>query len=115
MFEHLDLGNLVVAFVNVDRSIVAQFELDEIAEPHSLDLGGGEIELRLRKRHAMALGAVDVGRMTNQAAPAAADVEQSIARLQTKLAADLIELSCLSILERILRGLEIRARVNHLR
>src|SRR5271163_2155376 len=115
MFEHLDLGNLVVAFVNVDRAIIAQFELDEIAEAHSLDRGRGEIELRLRKRHAMALGAVDVGRMTNQAAPAAADVEQSIAGLQTKLAADLVELCYLGILERNLRGFEIPARVNHLR
>src|SRR6202789_1922771 len=115
MFEHLDLGNLVVAFGNVDRSIIAQFELDEIAEAHSLDFGGGEVELRLRKRHAMALGAVDVRRMTNQAAPAAADVEQSIAGLQTKLATDLVELCCLGILERSLRSFEIPARVDHLR
>jgi hypothetical protein len=49
----------------------------------------------------------------DQRAPAAADVEQPLALSEAELAADDVELALLSLIERVVRGDEVRARVDH--
>jgi hypothetical protein len=48
------------------------------------------------------------------AAPAAADVEEALARGEAQLAADVVELLRLRVVERVRVGAEVRARVDEL-
>ena len=65
------------------------------ARPELLDLLARQGELLLRQRHAVRLDAVMARGVADQRAPAAADVEEAIARLQPQLPADHVELVAL--------------------
>jgi hypothetical protein len=52
-----------------------------ILQTQAADLLLGEVELRLRKRYAMSLYAVSLGRVADQSSPSATNVEQSLIRL----------------------------------
>ena len=52
-------------------------------------------------------------RPEDQPAPAAADVEEALARLEPQLAADVVELLRLRDVERVVLAAEVRARVHH--
>ncbi len=84
-------------------------QIEVVEEPH-VDLAGqaqlGDlrahvIELVLRQRDAARLDAVVLRGPEDQAAPAAADVEQGLAGLEHQLAADVIELLRLRLVERV--------------
>ncbi len=63
----------------------------------------------------MDLDAIVPGRPARQTAPAAADVEQGLAGLETELPADEVQLAGLSVLQRLVRVGVTGAGVDHLR
>ncbi|MNS89316.1 hypothetical protein D3C72_1233250 [compost metagenome] len=63
----------------------------------------------------MNMDAVIAGRPAGQSAPAAADVEHALARLQPQLAADAIQLLLLGRLQRRIVSGEVGAGIDHLR
>ena len=62
----------------------------------------------------MSMHAIMLRRMTNQSAPAAADIEHPLARFEPQLAADHLHLVVLRLFERIAPVGEISARILHL-
>ena len=109
---HADRGDLVVGAAGLH--VVGELErhLPAEAEPRHLGLGIGQ--LLLRQRHAVRLDAVVLGRMAEQRAPAAADVEEALAGLQAQLAADHVELVVLGGGEVVRPVAIIGAGVDHL-
>ena len=71
-------------------------------------------ELLLAERDAVRTDAMFSCRPAHERAPAAADVEQAFASLQTQLAADVLQLVALSLVQRVIRRLEIAIRVDPL-
>ena len=74
-----------------------------------------QFELAVRQRDADRADAVVLGRVQDQPAPAAADVEEAFAGAQTQLAADQVELGELRVLQRVAGVAEVGARVDHAR
>ena len=111
MLEHADRGDLVE--LAVEPRIVLEFDGHPVlqAEPRDLLLGIGE--LLLGERDAVGANAV-VLRGVNERAPAAADVEKALVRLEPQLAADHVELVALRLREVVVRLGEIGAAVDHL-
>jgi hypothetical protein len=71
--------------------------------------------LVLRERDAGRVDAVFLRRAHRERTPPAADVEEFLSGLEHQLVADVVELLQLRLLERVLLGLEVRARINHAR
>ena len=69
--------------------------------------------LVLRKRDAVRVHAVVLGGVEDEPAPAAADVEETLPGRQAELAADVVELRDLRVVERLRVVPEVRARVHH--
>ena len=109
MLEHADAGDLVVLHALGQVEIVAKLDVHAILEPARGDFGDDEVALILRQRDAGRLDAVMLRRPEDQATPAAADVEHPLAGRETKLAADVIELLLLRVVERVPFGAEVRA------
>src|SRR5207247_9813681 len=62
--------------------------------------------------HAEGGGAVTLGGVEDEAAPAAADVEEAVSPLEPELAADEVELALLRRREVVVLRLEVRARID---
>ena len=77
----------------------APFDRDLLAKAETLDLGARVFDLLLGQRHAGDVGAVMLGRMAGERAPAATDVEQRVVLLKAELAADDVELLALRDVE----------------
>ena len=114
VLDHADAGDLVVRAV-VDLAVVGDADLDPVAEPGVAHALAGDLGLRLGQRDADAAHAVVLGGVQEQRPPAAADVEQALARLEPQLAADDLELALLRGLERLVGRREVRARVDEAR
>ena len=84
-----------------------------VLQPFGADALAGQRGLLLRQRDAMADDAIVLGGMDQHRAPAAADVEQPVARLQPELAADMVELVCLRLVDAIGEIREVAAAVDH--
>ena len=108
MLEHADAGDLVVQRGRGQVEIVPKLDADAFLQTGLLDPGRDEIVLILRQRDAGRLDAVMLRRPEDQATPAAADVEHPLAGRETKLAADVIELLLLRLVERVAFGAEVR-------
>ena len=114
VLDHADRGDLVVGLAG-EVAPVHDVDVDEVADARLLGALPRADGLRLRERHARRAHAVLARRVHDEAAPAAADVEQPLARLQLQLAADEVELRALRLLERLRPAREDRARVRHRR
>src|SRR4029079_10731452 len=79
------------------------------------DALGGEAELVLRDGDAGRVDAVVLRGVHREGSPTAADVEETLARLQPQLGANVVELGDLRLLERVPRRAEVSARVHHAR
>ncbi len=110
---HADAGNLVVGAV--ERQVVGERHGHPVGQAEPPDLGLAIVVLRLRQGHAMGGDAVVLGGVAQQRAPAAADVEEQLPRLQPQLAADDVELVPLRLLQRVGPVAEIGAGIDHLR
>ena len=95
------------------QRVVAQFERHPVGEAKALGLLARERDLLLRQRHADDLRAVVLSRVAGERAPAAADVEHRLARLEPQLAADHVELLPLRRVEIVAPVVEIGAGVDH--
>jgi len=97
------------------RQVAVVAVLDEAAplEAKGLDAGGGPVGLRLGERHPVRRDAVVLRGPDREPAPAAADVEERLARFQPELAADEIDLVLLRLLELAVRIAIVGAGVEH--
>src|SRR6266545_1842542 len=82
-------------------------------EAFPLDAVGGPVGLGPRERHAVRRDAVVLSGPDGEAAPAAADVEERLARLELELAADEIDLVLLGLLELAVGIAVVGAGVEH--
>ena len=93
------LENLVVLALMI--GIVANLYGDLVAETQVGDLFLRVVVLSLRERDAVNLDSKVLSRVTDQSAPAAADVQHPFAGLQTQFAANHVQLVVLSLIERV--------------
>ncbi len=97
----------------LDVAVVHVPDLGEVVEPLLLDPLLRPRRLLAREGDAERVHAVLAGGVADHAAPAAAEVEQPLARLQVELAGDEVVLLELRLLERRGLGREDRAGVGH--
>ena len=114
MFEHADGGDLVETILALDQRVVAKLDGDAILEAEAFHFFLGVGDLLLRQRHAKRFDAIVLCRVTRQRAPAAAHIENGIARFQAKFAADHVELLQLHTIEIVAPVMEVGAGVDHL-
>ncbi len=86
MLEHADRDDPVEALRHL--AVILQAELDLAFEPGILGALLGNLELLLGERHPDHLHAGGLGEIDGQSAPAAADIEHHLARLQQQLRGD---------------------------
>ena len=110
---HADGGDLVE--LPRHHRIVLQLDRHPVLEAEALDLLPGEGELLLRQRDAVRGDAVVLRRVADEPAPAAADVEEALARLQAQLAADHLQLVALRLRDVVVPVGVVGAGVDHLR
>src|SRR5712691_2650572 len=113
VLDNTNGSDLVVA--GARRQVAVVTVLDEAAplETFALDARGGPVGLRLRQRHPVRRDAVVLRGPDGEAAPAAADVEKRLPRLEPELAADEIDLVLLRLLELAVGVAVVGARVEH--
>lgn len=114
VLEHADAGDFVVNRFARQIAVVAQLHRDAVLQAFGADARLGVLELPLAQRDAVRVHAVRARSPARQGAPSAPDVEQAFAGPQTQLAADVIELVALRLIERVLGRLEIAARIHAL-
>ena len=112
VFEHADARNLVV--LAVETCVIDEVHADAILEPESPNLFARELALLRRQRHAVGVDSVLLRRVADQPTPAAADVQETLAGLETKLPTDHLHLVELGLLEAVLPVGEVGAGVLHL-
>src|SRR5713101_48741 len=113
VLEHADARDLVEDALARNIAIVLQAHLAAALEPLLPDPLRCEFVLIPAERDARRPGAVFLGRAQNQCAPAAADVQEPLARLEQELVEDVIELLFLSELQGIGLAAEIGAGIHH--
>src|SRR6267142_1565558 len=114
VLEHAHRSDLVVHRFARNVAVVLQQHFAAPGEAVRLDAFVREAMLILGERHSGCLDAVVLGGPAHQRAPAAADVEELVARLQAQLAAEVVELLRLREVDVLVAGLEVGARVHHL-
>ena len=100
MLEHADRGDLVEGLGLRQLAVVAQLDRDAAAQAAFVDQPADMRVLVFAQRDAVRLHAVVFGGPQQQRAPAGTDVEETFARAQHQLAADVVELGFLRLHER---------------
>jgi hypothetical protein len=113
VLEHPDARDLVVRFGFIDVAIVREAHLASLLQSAPAYLGACVLVLVTAHRHAECAHAVMLGRVHHQRTPAASDVEEALARMQHQLAADVVQLLALRLVQRIGIVTEIRAGIHH--
>ncbi len=113
VLEHAHARDLVVDRILRQIEVVAQLDLHVTRQASRDDLARHVLVLVLRQRDAVRVHAVVLGGVEDEPAPAAADVEEALAGREAQLAADVVELRDLRVVERLRFVLEVRARVHH--
>ena len=98
-----------------ELAVVGDAEVGAVADPGLLGAAARGLDLRRRERDAGDVDAVALGGVDGERAPAAADVEHTLAPLEAELLADQLVLGLLGRLERRRAAREDRARVGHRR
>ena len=109
MFQHADRDDAVEMLA--DFTIILQAEIDMLGELPFGEAALGGRELFLRQGDAGHLGAAEIGEIERKAAPAAADVEHLVARLDEKLGGDMPLLGELRVVEALALVFEIGAGI----
>ena len=115
VLEHADADHLVEATIARQVAVVQQLEGDPVLQAFGLDPLPPERQLLLAQCDASDLDAELASGQARQAPPAATDIEQLLARLQSQLATQVAELGQLRSGEVFLAGLEIGAGIDHFR
>ena len=110
---HADGGDLVK--LPLHRGVVLELDRHAVFEPQALDLLARIVELRFRQRDAVRGDVIRSRRMTDEPTPAAADVEEALARLQAQLAANHLQLVALRLRDIVLPIGVVGAGVDHFR
>src|SRR6185312_2429612 len=113
MLVHTDRNDLVELCLARQVAVVLQADLDLAGEPAPLDPRRRVVVLVAADRDADAPDAVILGGEFEKTAPAAADVEQPLARTQSELLADMVELLLLRGVDILVAALEIGAGIDH--
>src|SRR5206468_12298673 len=101
--------------ISTKAPIVAQLHSASIAEARGGDSFASELRLGVAEGDAQCRDVVVLRGVHDQSAPSTADVEQTLTRLQTQLAADEVELGFLRTLQIVVVMREVGARVHHAR
>ncbi|MNH14702.1 hypothetical protein D3C79_742990 [compost metagenome] len=109
VFEHTDTHYLVEAAVLGQVTVIKNLQLHLPFQVFGLDPFTGQLELLLAQGDAEHLGAELPRRIARQPAPATTDIEQVVAFLQAQLAAQVLELVLLGLLQRVGCRFEIGA------
>ncbi len=112
VLEHAHAGDAVKRRV-LHVAVVLQADVDAVLQPGRAHALARQVKLVLRQRHAHALRAKPLRRTQHQCAPATANVEQALARLQADLAQDVVDLFHLRFVQRLVAVFEIGARIHH--
>ena len=115
VLEHADAHHLVVSAVTRQVAVIQQLQRHLVFQALGLDPLATELELLLAEGNAVHLHAKFSRGQARQPAPAAADIEQLLARLQPQLAAQVAQLGQLGRGQVLGAGLVVGARVHHLR
>ena len=113
VLEHADAGDALE--LAVDVAVVLQADFDLVLQAGLGHALARELELPLRQRHADAARAELLGGANHQRAPAAADVEQGLARPHVDLGQDVVDLLLLGGGEVLVAVFEIGAGIHHRR
>ena len=107
MLEHPDRDDPVEA--SLEFAIVDELEADAVVEPRLAGAAAGDAELLFGQGDAQHFDVLGPGEHQREAAPAAADVEHSLARRKHQLGGQMLLLRGLGIVERLVGLAEIRA------
>src|SRR5438105_14191633 len=97
--DHADAGDLVVTIALGKSAVIANCYAAPIGKPRVVYSLPGERCLVVAERDPCRIDAVALGGVHDVPAPTAADVQQAIARLETKLPANQIQLCFLGDVE----------------
>src|SRR5689334_5236367 len=114
MLVHADRDDLVESLALRHVAVILTTDLGLLAQSLFGDAPARLFDLSLAQRNADRLDAVMFGGPAHKPAPAAADVEQSVARFQSQFPAEMIELLFLRRVEIFRAGFEIRAGIDHM-
>ena len=103
----------ILSNVPFEFGIGLHLDGDPVLQPFRADAFARERGLGFRQRHAATDDAIMLRRVDQHRAPAAADVEQRLAGLQAQLAADVVELVELRLVDVVGEILEVSAAVDH--
>src|ERR1022692_219855 len=109
VFEHTDAGDLVVSGVVWQIGIIDELHANAPDEAQFRNFRADISVLILRQGDAGGADPVILGGPEDQSTPTAADIEEFFVGLQSKLAADVVELLCLSLVNRVGVAFEIGA------
>ena len=111
LLEHSDGGNFGVAAGQIPIVALANRHLS--VQSALLQYASGQRRLLPAQRAAERGCAIPLGGVNQKAAPAASNVEETIALAQIELAADIVELGLLRRFQRFIAGRKVSACVNH--
>ena len=109
MLEHADTDDLVVVLPTRQIAIVAQLQLNTVAQPLGCYPLAGEFQLLPAEGNAVYLNPVFFRRVTGQPSPTAANIQQPLAAAQAELATEMVQLLHLSPGEGIVRMSKVAA------
>ena len=111
VFGRAYAGDPVEKFTRTELKKVFNFHAAPIGQPRAADALPGDCRLMRAERKTESLHAVVRRRMYDQRAPATSQIEQALPRLETQLAADLVELTLLRFSKGGLRRLKVGAAI----
>jgi hypothetical protein len=114
VLDHADAGHLVELLAR-QVAVVEHADVDEVGDAGLRRPGARALGLRRGQRDPGDAGAVALGGVHREGAPAAAHVQQPVAGLEVQLAADQVPLGLLGLLQRARAAREDRAGVGHRR
>src|SRR5690349_21506895 len=115
MLHHPDARDLVEARLGRELPVVAELDVAAIAESGSRDPLARRLGLRVAERNTEGEDTIATRGVHDEAAPAAAYVEEPLAGREPQLAADEIELRLLRLVQIVGVARKVGARVDHLR
>ena len=110
-FEHFDGGDLIKAATEV--AVVAEQELDSLAESRFLNAAGGFVVLLPGDGDGGDFATVVFSGMHAEAAPTASNFQDAVGGDEAQAFAELVVFPALGGFERLVGGFEIRAGVGH--
>ena len=113
MFGHAHGDDLVISLRFVHLAIITYVDVTAIFQSCLLDPLASQFGLLGTEGDAVCLHAIVLSGIDDQRAPTAADIQQTLPRLQAQLAAKVLELLFLGRLQVVIRCSKVGAGVDH--